>query len=61
MYTEVMCVKKTESVTYRTDIVIKNALLTVAAEKKWTISQLTEEIIREWLEEKRPELLNTEE
>ena len=53
--------KKTESVTYRTDTVVKNALLKIAAEKKWTISQLSEEIIREWLQEKRPELMNMEE
>lgn len=54
-------VKKTESVTYRTDTVIKKTLLKIAAEKKWTISQLSEEIIREWLQEKYPELMNEEE
>ena len=53
--------KKTEAVTYRTDIVTKNILLTIAAEKKWSISQLSEEIIKEWLQEKRPELLPNEE
>lgn len=53
--------KKTEAVTYRTDIVTKNILLTIAAEKKWSISQLSEEIIKEWLQEKRPELLPREE
>ena len=53
--------KKTEYITYRTDPQIKTILNKIAAEKKWSISQLTEEIIREWLEEKRPELLNTEE
>lgn len=52
--------KKTQSVTYRTDSVLKNALLVIAAEKKWTLSQLSEEIIREWLEEKHPELLHEE-
>lgn len=57
MYTEVSAVKKTESVTYRLDSVMKDALLKVAAEKKWTISQLSEIIIREWLEETHPELL----
>ena len=61
MYTEVIPMKKTESVTYRTDPELKKILLAIAAEKKWTISQLSEEIIREWLEEKRPELLHTEE
>lgn len=52
-----MALKKTESVTYRTDTIIKSALNKIAAEKKWTISQLSEEIIREWLQEKHPELL----
>ena len=60
MYTEVEQMKKTEPVTYRTDIVTKNILLQIAAEKKWSISQLSEEIIKEWLQEKRPELLKTE-
>ena len=53
--------KKTEYITYRTDKQIKEILNQIAAEKKWSISQLSEEIIREWLEEKRPELLHTEE
>lgn len=57
MYTEVILVKKTEAVTYRTDSMVKDALLKIAAEKKWSISQLSEEIIKEWLLEKRPELL----
>ena len=57
MYTEVSAVKKTEAITYRTDPVLKDALTAIAAEKKWSISQLSEEIIRQWLEEKRPELL----
>ena len=61
MYTEVISMKKTESVTYRTDPKLKKILLAIAAEKKWTISQLSEEIIREWLEEKHPELLRTNE
>jgi len=53
-------VKKTESVTYRTDKPTKEILLQIAAEKKWSISQLSEEIIKEWLQEKRPELLEKE-
>ena len=53
--------KKTESVTFRTDSVTKEILLKIAAEKKWTISQLSEEIIKEWLQEKHPELMNTDE
>lgn len=52
--------KKTESVTYRTDKKVKSALLEIAAEKKWSISQLSEEIIKQWLEEKHPELMEKE-
>lgn len=52
--------KKTESVTYRTDKRVKSALQQIAAEKKWSISQLSEEIIRQWLEMKRPELMEEE-
>ena len=52
-----MALKKTESVTYRTDAVVKEALTKIAAERKWTISLLSEEIIKEWLEEKHPELI----
>lgn len=61
MYTEVILVKKTEAITYRTDTVIKAALTAIAAEKKWSISQLSEEIIKQWLEEHRPDLLKQEE
>ena len=57
MYTEVIVLKKTESITYRTDPAVKTALLKISKEKKWTISQLSEEIIKEWLQEKYPELL----
>ena len=53
--------KKTEYITYRTDKETKSILATIAAEKKWSISQLSEEIIKEWLAEHRPELLPTEE
>ena len=52
-----MELKKTESITYRTDKSIKSILIKISAEKKWTISQLTEEIVWEWLAEHRPELL----
>ena len=53
--------KKTEYITYRTDAKIKAILTKIASEKKWSISQLSEEIIREWLEEKHPELLEDKE
>lgn len=49
--------KKTEYITYRTDMQIRSILAKIAAEKKWSISQLSEEIIREWLMEKYPELM----
>ena len=52
--------KKTEPVTYRTDKRIKEILSQIAAEKKWSISQLSEEIIKEWIQEKRPDLLEKE-
>lgn len=60
MYTEVSILKKTESVTYRTDKAMKNVLLQISKEKKWTISQLSEEIIREWLTERYPQLMSEE-
>ena len=53
-------VKKTEYITYRTDENIKKILTKIAAEKKWSISQLSEEIIKDWLREKRPDLLRKE-
>ena len=57
MYTEVIVLKKTESVTFRTTKQVKTAMEQIMAEKKWTLSQLAEEIIKEWLSEKRPDLL----
>lgn len=53
--------KKTEYITYRTDKDTKKILAAIAAEKKWSISQVTEEIIQEWLSEKRPDLLPPQE
>ena len=55
-----MAMKKLETISFRTDQQVKAALTAIAEEKKWSISQLSEEIIREWLLEKRPELLNRE-
>lgn len=57
---QVIQMKKTEYITYRTDANIKSILSQIAAEKKWSISQLSEEIIKEWLQEKYPELLPQE-
>lgn len=45
--------KKTEFISFRTDQETKNALAQIAAEKKWSISQLCEEIIKEWLVKQR--------
>ena len=47
----VIAMKKTEFITLRTDTATKAILEKLAAEKKWSISQLTEEIIQQWLKE----------
>ncbi len=47
--------KKTEYITYRTDPEVKAKLAKLAAEKKWSLSQVTEEIVKEWLSEHMPE------
>lgn len=47
----VITMKKTEFITLRTDAATKAILEKLAAEKKWSISQLTEEIIQQWLKE----------
>ncbi len=52
--------KKTEYITYRTDVKIRAALKKLADERKWSLSQLSEEIIRQWLLEHYPELLAEE-
>lgn len=45
--------KRTEFISYRTDKCTKQILEQIAAERKWSISQLTEEIVKEWLQIKR--------
>jgi len=52
--------KKTEYITYRTSAKIRAILKQISDEKKWTISQLSEEIIKEWLQEKHPEMMQEE-
>lgn len=52
--------KKTEYITYRTTANIRDVLKKLADEKKWSLSQLTEEIVKSWLQEKHPELLTEE-
>ena len=39
---------------------LEEILEQIAQEKKWSISQLSEEIIKQWLAEKRPDLLPKE-
>lgn len=41
--------KKTEYISFRTDQVTRESLEKLASEKKWTISFLVEEIIKDWL------------
>lgn len=52
---QVMLMKKTEYITYRTTANIREILKELADEKKWSLSQLTEEIVKDWLQEKYPE------
>lgn len=47
--------KRTEFITYRTDKCTKEILEQIAMERKWSISQLTEEIVKEWLQNRREE------
>lgn len=47
--------KKSEYITLRTDKATKDALAELAAQKKWTISFLVEEIIKDWLNEHKEE------
>ena len=54
MYTgDVM--KKSEFITFRTDIATKELLAAEAAKRKWSISQMVEEIIQQWIAEKATE------
>lgn len=47
--------KRSEFISFRTDLETKRKLEKIAAEKKWSISQLSEEIIKDWLEKEYPE------
>ena len=42
--------KRTEFISFRTDKDTKEALKEFAESKKWSISQLVEEIVHEWME-----------
>lgn len=43
--------KKTEYITFRTDANTRVVLEKYAAEKKWSISFVVEEIIQEWIKQ----------
>lgn len=46
--------KKTECITFRTDSATKAVLEQLSEEKKWSISQLVEEIVKDWLNSNSP-------
>lgn len=46
----VINMKKTEYITFRTAPEVKEALEKIAEDKKWTISFVVEEIIKDWLQ-----------
>ena len=41
--------KKTEFISFRTDLATKETLAKIAADKKWSISLLAEDIVQEWI------------
>ena len=43
--------KKTEFISFRTTPATKEKLEEIAAEKKWSISLLVEEIVQEWIKQ----------
>ena len=45
--------KKTEYITFRTNKESKDELAKIAAERKWSISLLVEDIVSEWLEKRK--------
>lgn len=44
--------KKTEYISFRTSSAVKEVLMREADEKKWSISQLVEQIVHEWVDSK---------
>ena len=49
--------KKTEFISFRTDIPTKETLQEITASKKWSISLLVEEIVQEWIKNNtKPEI-----
>ncbi len=45
--------KKSEFVSFRTDLETKEALAEIAATKKWSVSLLVEDIVQQWLEQQK--------
>jgi len=45
--------KKLEFISFRTDKETKDALIEIAASKKWSVSLLVEDIIQQWLKEQK--------
>ena len=49
----VIIMKKLEFISFRTDKETKDALIEIAASKKWSVSLLVEDIIQQWLKEQK--------
>ena len=45
--------KKTEYITFRTDLEAKEILAKYAAERKWSTSLLVEDIVQKWIEDNK--------
>lgn len=52
--------KKTENVSFRTDEETKAILSQYAAERKWSISLLVEDIVQQWIKDKGMKTENDE-
>ena len=48
----VITMKKIENVSFRTDSETKEILAQYAAERKWSISLLVEDIVQQWIKDK---------
>ena len=51
----VINMKKTEYISFRTSSAVKSVLMQEAESKKWSISQLVEEIVHQWVDNKESE------
>ncbi len=45
--------KKSEFVSFRTNLETKEELAKIAASKKWSVSLLVEDIVQQWLEQQK--------